>query len=162
VTRSAIATATLAVGLATGSCTAADVGRPEDADSVTRNEPSGEASRLIVRIEGLRSTRGSVRIAAFDSAETFPDTGAVRTHSAPARGEPTYDLGELPAGRYAVVAIHDENDNGTLDQGLFGIPEEGAGASSGAQGYFSPPDFDEAAFVLAAPRTETTIEMIYW
>lgn len=157
-TSGAAATLALVAGLMVG-CASADTGRAEPAAPVAS---TGEASRLIVRVEGLRSSRGSVRLAAFDSAETFPDAGAVRTHVAPARGEPTFDLGELPAGRYAVVAIHDENDNGTLDQGLFGIPEEGAGASSGAQGYFSPPDFDEAVFALSPPRTEAVVEMVYW
>ncbi len=36
----------------------------------------------------------------------------------------TWRIHDLPYGRYAISTYHDENDNGELDSGLFGIPTE--------------------------------------
>jgi uncharacterized protein (DUF2141 family) len=50
---------------------------------------------------------------------------------------------------YAISAFHDENDNGKLDTGLFGIPTENWCASRDAKGTFGPPSFDDAKFRYA-------------
>ena len=63
-----------------------------------------------------------------------------------ARGEITWRIDDLPFGRYAISAYHDENGNGELDTGLFGIPSEDYGFSNNARGGFGPPDFADAAF----------------
>ena len=52
-------------------------------------------------------------------------------------------------GRYAVSVMHDEDADGELDTGLFGIPEEGWGVSNDAPaGAFGPPSFESAAFAF--------------
>lgn len=50
---------------------------------------------------------------------------------------------------YAMSAFHDENDNGKLDTGLFGIPTENWCTSRDAKGTFGPPSFDDAKFRFA-------------
>jgi uncharacterized protein (DUF2141 family) len=64
-------------------------------------------------------------------------------------------------GDYAVVALHDEDDDGTLDRSRLGLPTEGVAFSSGARIRFGPPSFDEARFELGARDAELALELQY-
>jgi len=56
---------------------------------------------------------------------------------------------DVPPGRYAISAIHDEDSEGDFDRGLFGIPTEGWTASNDAHlGRLGPPRFDDALFAF--------------
>lgn len=57
-------------------------------------------------------------------------------------------IDSLKPGKYAVQYYHDENGNGKIDTGAFGIPEEGYGSSNDARGFMGPPDFADMIFVL--------------
>jgi uncharacterized protein (DUF2141 family) len=67
----------------------------------------------------------------------------------------------LPAGVYAVACFHDENANGKLDTGLFGIPTEGTVVSNHAKGVLGPPSFDAAKFSFAGVDVELALRMGY-
>ena len=54
-------------------------------------------------------------------------------------------LRDLPPGRYAVNAFHDENGNGDLDTNFIGVPSEGYGFANDPDTSFGPADFDAAA-----------------
>ncbi len=104
---------------------------------------------VTVRIDGVRSARGSVRVLAFDDADTWrtlDPAGAVGFGSAAAR-EGTVDVALRAdgTGPYALFAFHDENDDETLDR-PGGRPREGY-AFSGAIEPFLPPPFPRAAEV---------------
>lgn len=55
-------------------------------------------------------------------------------------------LENIPDGKYAITVFHDENGNGKLDTGMFGIPKEGYGFSNNARGMFGPPSFGDSSF----------------
>lgn len=59
---------------------------------------------------------------------------------------------DLPHGTYALFLFHDENDNGTVDHNLLGIPTEPLGFSGGFKvSLFSGvPDFDDLKFEFTA------------
>jgi len=65
---------------------------------------------------------------------------------------------DLPAGKYAVQVMHDENDNGKLDANFMGIPIEGYGFSNNPQvmrrAYFS-----EAAFEVKDAATAIVVRL---
>lgn len=67
----------------------------------------------------------------------------------------------VPGNSYAVSVLHDENRDGELNQGTFGIPIEGFGFSRNPQVQTSAPEFYESA-VLVFGETTTSIEMIYF
>jgi uncharacterized protein (DUF2141 family) len=67
----------------------------------------------------------------------------------------------VPAGTYAVACFHDENGNGKLDTGLFGIPKEGVCASNGATGTLGPPSFNDAKFDAAGTPRDVSVRMKY-
>jgi uncharacterized protein (DUF2141 family) len=57
-------------------------------------------------------------------------------------------LDNVAPGAYAVSIFHDENDNGKLDAGAYGIPVEKTGSSNNAKGKYGPPSFDDCKFMV--------------
>jgi uncharacterized protein (DUF2141 family) len=65
----------------------------------------------------------------------------------------------LPAGNYAVVILHDENDDHKMNTNFFGIPKEGCGFSNNVMGTFGPPSFSRASFSFTG-NSETQITIV--
>lgn len=59
---------------------------------------------------------------------------------------------DLNSSTYAVNLFHDENQNGTLDKNLFGIPKEGYAISNNPNGY---PTFKNSSFLLNSDKNIT-------
>lgn len=70
----------------------------------------------------------------------------------------TFTFEDMPMGRYAIQVFHDENGNGDLDTGAFGIPNERYGFSNNAVANFGPPALEERLFTLGA-NTKVVIEL---
>ena len=118
---------------------------------------------LTLSIDGVRSDAGWAMIAVYDRADAFEKReGAAATVRIRARkGRISLTLDGLPAGRYAVVAFHDEDGDGALDANLLGIPSEGFGFSRGARGFMGPPAFADAAVTVGADDVSTTVPIDY-
>ena len=119
-----------------------------------------QASSLSVRVEGLRSSAGSVLVAvctadAFDS-ERCPNEAAVRAGEA---GRPIEFPGIAP-GTYAVKVFHDENGNRRLDSDWLGIPTEGYGLSNDPPKNRKP-TFAASAFKVGAEPVTVTVSLFY-
>lgn len=117
------------------------------------------AADLKVVAEGLRSADGLVQVAVCPR-ESFTKRTCPWTGSAPA-GQPVTVRG-VPAGIYAVQAIHDENANGDLDRPAFGYPTEGLGFSRDARMRMGPPRFDDAALDVKEPGGTVRLTMRYF
>lgn len=59
----------------------------------------------------------------------------------------------LPAGTYAISLFQDENGNGKLDSGAFGIPTEKFGFSNDAEGMMGPPSYAKCSFIFSGDMT---------
>lgn len=107
------------------------------------------AADLGIEVRGIRSGEGRLYVAvhAPESKAEFPAAdGAFATIQQRAHaGALRIVLRDLPPGRYAVNAFHDENDNGDLDTNLVGIPSEGYGFANDPNTSFGPARFDAAA-----------------
>ena len=118
-----------------------------------------EPATLKVDVTGLKSDRGTVRIALYDSEAKFikePFKAAVL----PIQGKKArWVLEALPPGEYAVAVVHDENANGQTDKGAFGIPTEPYAFSNGAKALMGPPKWKEARFAVRAPGTSVEIRL---
>ena len=68
---------------------------------------------------------------------------------------------QLPPGRYAVIVIHDQNDDGRLDANALGVPTEGYGFSKDARGFLSAPSFDAAAVTIGDADESIAISLTY-
>jgi uncharacterized protein (DUF2141 family) len=124
----------------------------------------GGAGSIAVQLGGLRSDQGKVGCQLFHSKEGFPGDPKRADASVWCDIRDKKSRCEFPgvaAGRYAVACIHDENGNGKLDTGLFGIPKEGVAASNDARGHMGPPAFDDAAFAFDGTAKTLQLAMQY-
>ncbi|MBS9719192.1 DUF2141 domain-containing protein [Tianweitania sp. BSSL-BM11] len=125
---------------------------------------AAQAGDLVVEVSGLRNAKGSLALCVTADPKGFPgckkgDTQRV-VPAAKARQPITFK--NLPAGTYALAVIHDENNNGKLDQNLVGIPKEGIAVSNNAVPKFSAPKFKAAGFTVGKQRVTQTVRMAYW
>ena len=107
----------------------------------------GSAADLSVSIAGVRDAAQSVRVALYADADTFRhEQKAVQVLTIPAQeGDVSGIFKNIPAGRYAVLAYHDENGNQKLDLFLGMIPTEGWGLSNDPT-VIGPPSFEDSDF----------------
>ena len=133
------------------------------------------ASELRVTISGVRSDAGELLIGVYGSAEGFgnaianaatrglvPDqTRLVGMAIRATHGAQQAVFAQLQPGRYAIIVIHDENDNGRLDENALGVPIEGYGFSNDAQGFLSAPSFDAAAITIDSTDQSVAISLRY-
>lgn len=116
------------------------------------------AADLTIEVRGVRSDEGRIYVAvhAPREGEEFPyaEGMVAAIHQQARTGDLRFVLRDLPAGRYAVNAFHDENGNGDLDANVLGIPKEGYGFANDPSTSFGPPEFEEAAVTVGdAPAT---------
>lgn len=119
---------------------------------------------LSVSVSQLRSNDGQVGCMLYNSARGFPTdpSQAAQKRWCPAKDKTsTCAFDPIPAGTYAVACFHDENGNGKLDTGLFGIPSEGTVVSNHAKGFMGPPSFDKAKFAFAGGAATLELRMGY-
>jgi uncharacterized protein (DUF2141 family) len=99
-------------------------------------------NKLTVVIDGIENVKGHVMVGLSDSNEKSI-TGKMEK----IEGETlTIVFDSIPSGEYAISAYQDENDNGKLDTGTFGIPKEKYGFSNNARGKMGPPAFKDRLF----------------
>lgn len=119
------------------------------------NVQAARAEEIKVSFLGLRNENGEILVALFDSAEGFPvQTGqAIASAKLPARSwREGVAFRNLRPGRYAVIAMHDEDDNGKMTKTFLGLPAEGFGISNNPT-LFGQPRFRQAAFDLKGTET---------
>ncbi len=137
--------------------------------------PPTHAAELRLTINGVRSDRGELLIGLYDTPAGFlgaisrasksglmADSGRLVGASIRAQsGTQSTVFTQLPPGRYAVIVIHDENDDGRLDTNAMGVPTEGYGFSNDARGFLSAPSFEAAALEVSDSDVSTTVDLIY-
>jgi uncharacterized protein (DUF2141 family) len=121
---------------------------------------SGGPGTLIVKITGLHSGKGQVRIAVFNSAETWLGEHPVYSSTIKVDGQTvTWTINDVPYGDYGIAAFHDENSNGKMDRNLVGVPKEPYGFSNNLTVILRAPRWEKAKFPIRNPTTEISIEV---
>lgn len=118
--------------------------------------PLPVSTALRINVEKLRSAKGRVLAALYRSEKAFgkPVEALVALGTPTAEGNAIVAFSALSPGEFAVLLFHDENENGKLDTGLFGIPKEGYGASNDPKMRMGPPRWREARFLLTGASAE--------
>ncbi|MCS4236881.1 DUF2141 domain-containing protein [Stenotrophomonas sp. BIGb0135] len=121
---------------------------------------SASAGDLQVDLHGIRVHTGTVRLAVVDGTAGWDGKAAPvqAQRLAPSTDDAHVVFKNLPAGDYAVLVTHDENDNGTLDTNIVGIPVEGYGFSNNPQ-VQRKPTFDEARVHVPADGAAISIAL---
>jgi uncharacterized protein (DUF2141 family) len=119
---------------------------------------------LNVEVNELRNTNGVVVFALYNREDAFPDehykkyfkklTGEI------INGAASVTFEELPAGKYAVNILHDEDKDGKIKKGMM-LPKEGIGFSNYQSiGLFNKPTYYKASFDLQSDR-KIKVNIIY-
>jgi uncharacterized protein (DUF2141 family) len=123
---------------------------------------AGDGNTLNVTLQNVRDASGTVRAGLYREPATFrkEDKAVEIAQASAASGAVTLTFRNLPPGRYAIMAYHDENGDGQLNRRFGMFPTEGYGLSNNPQ-VSGPPAFEDSAFEVAAPETAITIELRY-
>jgi uncharacterized protein (DUF2141 family) len=119
---------------------------------------------LEIRATGLRNSQGALRCLLFTEKNGFPDRPKKAYRKAQSNivnRRASCRFENLPAGRYAISFIHDENGNRKLDTNFFGVPEEGYGMGNDARGSMGPPDFQDAVIEFDGKTTILQLATAY-
>lgn len=100
-----------------------------------------------VTIENILSDEGKV-IGSLHTSETFmKGPGIINTEVNAVKGEVTLVFKDVEPGTFALMLMHDENENNRMDFEPNGMPKESY-ATSGDISY-GPPSFENAKFEVA-------------
>lgn len=115
---------------------------------------------LSIELNGTRSSKGKLLLMVFDDANAFNSYDhkkAVGYQEAAARSEKiNFNFPSLSDGPYAVLVIHDENDDYQLNE-KDGYPIEGF-VISGAKNKYDDPPFRQAAVA----HGKYQLELVYF
>lgn len=111
-------------------------------------------------VSGADPATGTIEASLFDSAQDFlleaflQESGAVSED-----GTFEAEFAGLEEGEYAIVVVHDANDNGVFDAGLFGFGGESVGYSNNAWSLLGRPGFEDAKFTVDGAAQTIHIEL---
>ncbi|WDE07723.1 DUF2141 domain-containing protein [Thalassomonas viridans] len=121
-----------------------------------------QSADIQLEITGIKNDQGKLYIQLFNGEENYNRGKAELATIAKAKpGTVALSFHDVAAGEYAVRFFHDENDNGTLDSNLFGIPNEGYGFSNGAQPNFGPAKYQDMKFRVNGSDIKLSNKVIY-
>jgi uncharacterized protein (DUF2141 family) len=121
--------------------------------------------QLKVKVNDLRNSKGEVLFVLYNRSDAFPEETYAKYYrklsAKIVRGSSEVIFEHLPAGKYAINVLHDEDANGRIRKGLI-LPKEGIGFSNyGSIGISNRPNFQKASFELKE-NTEINVKMIYF
>ena len=136
----------------------------------TAREPAQPAAEgvgtLVVEIQGLRNSDGTVNLSLFAGPEGFPqDTTAIfrsGTILIAETEEVVFRFEDLAYGEYAIALLHDENSSGAMDTGFLGVPREGFGFSNNPSIGFGAPSFESCSIRLDQPEKALRLQVLYF
>lgn len=113
-------------------------------------DASARRLELTVQVTDIKHADGQLLIAVFDQENGFPkEIQKAITIAKASPKQPQVTFKNLPAGNYAVVVVHDRNQNNQVDKNFMGIPNEPIGLSNYTTiGLSNRPDFGKASFSM--------------
>ncbi|MBV7440286.1 DUF2141 domain-containing protein [Weeksellaceae bacterium TAE3-ERU29] len=101
-----------------------------------------------IKIKDIKTEKGKLVIGLYDNEKDFPKGKAYqKVEVTPQKSTLIYTFKGVEKGKYAIAVLHDENNNGKMDIGMFG-PKEPYGFSNNARGVLSAPSFEKASFIV--------------
>lgn len=122
---------------------------------------AAQAGDVTVTLEGIQARGGVVYVSLQTEDQFMQPAGFGQRIESPAAGPLTVVFENVPAGRYAFSAFHDENGDMTMQASEIGIPTEGWAMTNG-EALRGPPTFDVVAVDIGAEGATLTETMHYW
>ncbi len=121
-------------------------------------------AEVTVKVAGFKNDHGVARVYLFHNQVGWPLDFPLATKAAtvPIKNrEATAVIGDVAYGVYAVVVIHDENDDGAVNVNFFKVRTEGWGFSRNEQALTQAPGFDDARVEIYNAHVKFEISMQY-
>ena len=116
----------------------------------------GHGQTLTVTVENILNENGKILVA-LHTSETFMKGPGIQNAEAKIEGKSVvFTFDEVKPGTYAIMVLHDENENNRMDYELTGMPAEHYGMSNNPMS-FGPPQFADAKFEMAKDNKEIKI-----
>lgn len=117
-----------------------------------------EGITLTIIFDNLISNEGKVTAALYDEA-TFMKTAPLGAAEAkPENKELSLTIENVLPGAYAIITLHDYNENGRMDFEPNGMPKEPYGTSNNVLA-MGPPNFEDAKFTVGTEDMTLHIKM---
>lgn len=111
---------------------------------------------ITVTIDNVNNDNGKV-IMGLHTKDTFmKGAGIMNSTSAIKDGKVSITFDNVKPGNYAIMALHDENENGRMDFIDNGMPKESYGMSNNPMS-FGPPVYEDAEFTVSDENLELHI-----
>jgi uncharacterized protein (DUF2141 family) len=112
------------------------------------NAQETKGQTITVTIDNVRNNNGKVSFA-LHTADTFmKGPGLQNAKSSIENGKATITFKNVVPGIYAIMVLHDENENGKMDFQDNGRPKEDYGTSNNPISY-GPPQFSDSKFKVS-------------
>ena len=125
--------------------------------SFIANAQENNSINIEVTIDNIVSNEGKVLLS-LHTVDTFmKGAGIQQVQSSIVDGKVAFTLENVPAGEYAIMALHDLNSNMQMDFEANGMPKENYGMS-GSDMRMGPPTFNNAKFEVTDQDLEFEIQ----
>lgn len=117
---------------------------------------SDNSGSIHATVSNVNGTEGSVLFGLY-TAENFMKSDPEYAVKAEIKeGKAIANFENVPEGTYAILVMHDKNDNQRMDFDANGMPLENYGSSNNPLSY-GPPNWDESKFVFDGTQKDFEI-----
>ncbi len=111
---------------------------------------------ITVTIENIANNNGKIVLGLHTEDTFMKGDGIMNTETEIKDGKVTITFENVEPGEYAIMALHDENENKRMDFRENGMPLESYGTSNNIM-TFGPPLFDDSKFKVEKENLELNI-----
>ena len=122
----------------------------------TNAQEAKTGQTITVNIDKLQSEAGHILVSLHTENTFMKGNGIKDAKSKIVDGKVTVTFENIAAGTYAILVLHDINDNNQMDFEPNGMPKESFGASNNSMS-FGPPSFTTAKFDVSNEDIEMKI-----
>lgn len=122
----------------------------------TNAQENKKGQTIAVTIEKISNNNGLVMLSLHTEDTFMKGAGIKNEQSKIVDGKITVTFKDVVPGTYAIMALHDENENKRMDFEDNGMPKESYGMSNNPMS-FGPPQFSTAKFELENKDLEMNI-----
>ena len=122
-----------------------------------------QSADVTVTLTGVEARGGHI-LASLSTEQTFmrrPGDYSARIEVSDA-GDLNLVFTDVAPGDYALMVMHDANDNGEFDMAPSGMPDEGYAFSNGGAPLMGPPTFGMLKFTVGTADVSITEPMTYF
>lgn len=121
----------------------------------------GGGTKLTVSLTGFENSKAHAIVKLYRNGQDVLGPPYQLIRSVIRDNKATISFDDLTPGEYAVVAFHDENDNGKIDHNFLGLPTEALGFSNGFTAGITTgmPTWEKLKFKLDSPGRTLNIKV---